>query len=132
MLHNPPAPQGAVPRTHQVHQDYPLIPLAEPNLSSCALGTSSTGPPGLPQLVYFFLSESGTGRRLRAPPTTCHAPDLGPQGHLPNQAAEPPLQARPGFWQARGFVKAQVPSRQLVLVLVRILVQYLVILVLDV
>jgi len=86
----------------------------------------------LPQLVYFFLSESGTGRRLRAPPTTCHAPDLGPQGHLPNQVAEPPLQARPGFGQARGFVKAQVPSSQLVLVLVRILVQDLVILVLDV
>ena len=28
---NPPAPQGVVPRTHQVHQDHPRIPLAEPN-----------------------------------------------------------------------------------------------------
>jgi hypothetical protein len=90
--------------------------------------------PGLAATGLFFLSESGkyTGRRLRAPPTTCHAPDLGPHGHLPNQVAEPPRQARPGFGQARGFVKAQVPSRQLVLVLVRILVQDLVILVLDV
>ena len=28
---NPPAPQGAMPRTHQVYQDHPLTPLAEPN-----------------------------------------------------------------------------------------------------
>ena len=30
-LSSPPAPQGAVPRTHQVHQNHPLTPLAEPN-----------------------------------------------------------------------------------------------------
>ena len=28
---DPLAPQGAVPRTHQVHQDHHIIPLAEPN-----------------------------------------------------------------------------------------------------
>ena len=28
---NAPAPQGAVPRTHQVHHDQPLIPFSEPN-----------------------------------------------------------------------------------------------------
>ena len=98
------------------------------------LGHVAHWTPGLAGTGLLFPLRSGTGRRLRAPPTTCHTSDLGPQGHLRNEAVEPPLWARPGFGWARGFVKARVPSSQLVLVLVlvRILVQDLVILVLDV
>ena len=52
---NPPAPQGAVPRTHQAHQDQLAYSLAEPILKSDHRnpGPAASGSLGL---VYFFHS----------------------------------------------------------------------------
>ena len=101
------------------------------------MGTSFDGPPGLPhpgRLGWFnlFISNSESGRdryrRLRAP----SASPLASSG----RGAAPPR-----FGQQHGFVEARPPSSQNVLLLpvlvisldlVRILVQDLLILVLDI
>ena len=52
---SPPAPQGAVPRTHQAHQDQLAISLAEPTLKAGHWNPRPAASGSL-GLVYFFRS----------------------------------------------------------------------------
>ena len=93
-LPHPPAPQGAVPRTHQAHQDQLGISFAEPALEAVHWNPRPAASWSL-GLVRFFLSPVRARHRHMSISATYHAPrsrsgGLGPQGQFREGPAPPP------------------------------------------
>ena len=83
ILLNPPAPQGAVPKTHQAHQDRLGISLADPALKAVHWNPRSAAS-GSIGLVSFCLSLVHARHRCRYRSHTSRS-GLGPQGQFRGQ-----------------------------------------------